>query len=580
MPDTADRGKALLTCRVVVSAFALLGAMLTSGLQAQWKAAHALYHETDVPGRIGQLKNLRGGPALGYFQGIQVRAPEGVFVSFAEGADFDSGEPAPRSAGMLVGRVYRFKLFNIPLRETESLYPTIEIIDRTYPPAGLGPRFPAVVEITEDDLRQALGGNMVAKVIYVEAPDRALPLKQPPGEQRWIDVSYSESAMQVADELGRPIAILRMGGVTPGPQGPDQQFLFCSPPLRSMDQVGAEPEGDGQFNFACDCTAGCSIPCDTHTPSCRPGGPRPFPGDEYLCDGGDEDPEVRPLTNGGLQGLDSEDTVAIYDAEQDLNVNTQVVASNRVCIYAPRFAAVRKVVGPMLTHKNDGAVGMLGNNPLRTDTALGTPVVENIRNPVVDQTARVRSNEYSGKLQDGVESRVDALLIAQEFASPYVYSTLAKTGLFEQREGLLVQRGVDNAIVWTHDLAVQVMLGETHPSEVAGDRKAQATYVFDRRGRPEVRICKMASSREAQPGDEIEFTLRFDNLSDKRAEELTIVDNLTTRLEYVEGSQECSLPAEFTKVENNGESLTLQWRLKEPLPGGEGGVILFKCVVR
>ena len=569
--DLLRLASAMVVCTVCVCA---------TSVYAQPRKAHALLHETDAPGRIGGLMAMRGGPAAGYFQGIQVRAPEGVFVAFAEGGAFDGGEPAPRSAGMLMGRVYRLKLWNIPLHEAEELYPTIEIIDRTYPPADLAPRFPAIVEITEDDLQQALGGNLVAKVIYVEAPDRALPLKQAPGEQRWLDVSASESAMQVADELGRPIAILRMGGVTPGQQGPDDAFLFHSPPLRPISEVGAEGPGDGQFNYACDCTASCQVPCQWHKPTCRPGGPRPWPGDEYLCDGGDEDPGVRTLKNGGLRGLDAEDTVAIYDAEDDLHVKTQIVASNRVCIYSPRFAAVRKVVGPMLAHKNVGAFGMLGNDPARIGAGLGVAVVEKIRDPIVDQTSRTRSNEFLTKVHDGVESKVDALLIAQEYGSPYVHSTLARTGIFEQKEGLLLQRGVDNAVVWTHDKAVQLMLGDTHASEVAGDRRAQATFVFDRKGKPEIRICKMASSNEAQPGDEIEFTLRFDNLSDKQAEDLTIVDNLTTRLEYVKDSQQCSLPAEFSFSENRGESLTLRWELKEPLPGGEGGVILFKCVVR
>ena len=38
--------------------------------------------------------------------------------------------------------------------------------------------------------------------------------------------------MAVADELGRPVAILRMGARLPDhPEGPDMQFLFGCPPL-------------------------------------------------------------------------------------------------------------------------------------------------------------------------------------------------------------------------------------------------------------------------------------------------------------------------------------------------------------
>ena len=37
--------------------------------------------------------------------------------------------------------------------------------------------------------------------------------------------------LAIADRLGRPVAILRIGGRLPGPEGPDQQFLAGSPPV-------------------------------------------------------------------------------------------------------------------------------------------------------------------------------------------------------------------------------------------------------------------------------------------------------------------------------------------------------------
>ncbi len=97
---------------------------------------------------------------------------------------------------------------------------------------------------------------------------------------------------------------------------------------------------------------------------------------------------------------------------------------------------------------------------------------------------------------------------------------------------------------------------------------------------PKLRLVKLASKSSAQPGEEVEFTLRFDNVGDKVIGNVVITDNLTTRLEYVEGSQKTSLPASFTTQANDGESLILRWELTEPLEKGKGGVIQFRCKVR
>ena len=61
---------------------------------------------------------------------------------------------------------------------------------------------------------------------------------------------------------------------------------------------------------------------------------------------------------------------------------------------------------------------------------------------------------------------------------------------------------------------------------------------------------------------------------------MTLVDNLTTRLEYVEGTSESSLAADFSTSPNDGDSLLLRWEFVESLPAGEGGMVRFRCRVR
>ena len=69
-----------------------------------------------------------------------------------------------------------------------------------------------------------------------------------------------------------------------------------------------------------------------------PGIPRPWPADEYVIDGGDRAGQVNVARDWTVHGLDEEDTVVHYDT---LEGKVVIQPSNRVAVYAPRFAAVR-----------------------------------------------------------------------------------------------------------------------------------------------------------------------------------------------------------------------------------------------
>ena len=97
-----------------------------------------------------------------------------------------------------------------------DIYPTIELIDRLYPPPGLALRFPIPIELTQDELELAAGGAFVTRVIYVEDPLHALPVaRHAKGEQPWIEAPAGEDPLVTADRNGRPVAILRIGSRVP-----------------------------------------------------------------------------------------------------------------------------------------------------------------------------------------------------------------------------------------------------------------------------------------------------------------------------------------------------------------------------
>ncbi len=155
-----------------------------------------------------------------------------------------------------------------------------------------------------------------------------------------------------------------------------------------------------------------------------------------------------------------------------------------------------------------------------------------------------------------------------------------RLGIMKDAERAQLAEAVDAAITWSHDAAVQVVLEGQEAAEFSGEQKAQATFRVNTPNKPCLRIVKTASTKVAKPGDIVDFTIRFDNLGDQTINSVVLIDNLTTRLEYVPGTAQCSRPAEFFTSDNEGESLVLRWELKEPLPVGHGGLVRFHCKVR
>jgi uncharacterized repeat protein (TIGR01451 family) len=168
----------------------------------------------------------------------------------------------------------------------------------------------------------------------------------------------------------------------------------------------------------------------------------------------------------------------------------------------------------------------------------------------------------------------------QDRFKPYEDFLIIKAGIHQNNEKARLAQRVQAAIVWTRAQAVQVMLEREEAHIVIGDQRAQATFFVDLPSHPQLRICKVASTSFARPGETVDFTLRFDNTGNQTINNVTIVDNLTTRLEYVEGSAQSSQDTCFSTQANEGDSLVLRWELKNPLPPGEGGIIRFQCRVR
>lgn len=204
----------------------------STSLWAQNPNVHYQHEASMSPGAIGSWRLRQGGPLPGYVQPVEIRTPEKSRVALAVEGRFGPLLGDSVHAGMLVGAVYRLRVTNIDQHPEEEVYPTVEIIDRTYPPLGHEIQFPIVIEIPQDDIELALRGRMVTRVVYLENPLEALPRYIPPREQQWHQVAPGRDPLLAADELGRPMAIVRLGGRIPDDTAsPPPEFMYGSPPV-------------------------------------------------------------------------------------------------------------------------------------------------------------------------------------------------------------------------------------------------------------------------------------------------------------------------------------------------------------
>ena len=325
-----------------------------------------------------------------------------------------------------------------------------------------------------------------------------------------------------------------------------------------------------------DCPAGgCQpgAPCETCADGCCDEDRYP---DEYLCDGGDRDEPVH-YDQEGMLGLDTQDTVAeFHDSENKRRVRR----TNEVCVYAPRFSSVTVISGAL----EDALQTKANQNQQELrQVAVHRPdllVVARQRDLADPLTSKVRGNVVlNADLAFDVNRPLAPAFLSNELV-PITYFDYLQVQIAKQAQEAFEAIQVQNAVVWTRvqtpvivakDDAVQIVEARFKVEELAGT---------DPKGPGNLRITKLADLKIAAQDDEITFTIRYQNQGDSPVTEVTIVDNLTPRLEYIEGSQTNSLPSQFETLDNGEGSKILRWELDEPLPGRTTGTITFRARVR
>jgi uncharacterized repeat protein (TIGR01451 family) len=320
------------------------------------------------------------------------------------------------------------------------------------------------------------------------------------------------------------------------------------------------------------------LPSDVTGPWSPPGLPQPWPPNEYLADGGDYGYTATVKADWEVRGLEPADTIAHFDT---LDGQTVVQASNRVHIYSPRFGAVRQVVSLMQNDQIDRFLSVHQPVQLIQDDDYQAVVSSKQQEQVKRYTVGAPASVYHSRQGDGLVSSKLGPLGFQNAFQPYEACSAIRYGLMEASEMAWLAKGTDAAVTWTQNQCVEVILDHQRAAIEIGDRGLRSFYrVEEPPAKPKLRIMKVASTQLAAPGDTVDFTLRFDNVGNQVIGNVTIIDNLTTRLEYEADSAQCSIGAEFLTQPNEANSLVLRWEIQDPLLPGKGGIIRFRCRVR
>jgi uncharacterized repeat protein (TIGR01451 family) len=304
--------------------------------------------------------------------------------------------------------------------------------------------------------------------------------------------------------------------------------------------------------------------------------PRESDPQEYLFDGGDQEPKVRVRRDNSYIGLDPEDTVIQYET---MDGKVHVDSGCRVAIYAPRFASVRKRYNPVERDQSMQVINVAQPHGPKMAQNILPPIEERAQTRyVADSQTRIVEAVRQGVKPFPAESMVTPVVVIEE-QDALALLNLLNVGVARYRDKAALQEGILAAREWSTPESIGVLENGAEPMSVIGNQGTNGVTHYERKG-ARIRLCKVASEQMAHPGDTIQFVIRFDNVGEQPVSNLVVTDSLTGRLEYVPDTQKSTRDAQFVLTPNGAGSETLRWELQRELGPGEGGLISFECKVR
>ena len=546
--------------------------IVMTGVSCSTSVVGQQFRGSEAPGRLAFKRLLTEPQLANWTQPVQFIVADGGQVSYFDGAGY---QPVDLNArlGMRVGPVYRLKLESVFRGVPKTVYSTVEMLDRLYAPSNLVTKYPVKIVLTPEEIDQAHSGSMVTKVIYLEDPLTALPFNQPFDHLETVDLGQSQDPFIVADRMGRPMAIVRIGSRIPDPGEVDNSEA----PLVMATGYEGEIVGTGVIDTNSPCN--CEV-CQAGDGCCcmeRLNQLPPARRDEYICDGNDREANVVPAVDWSVEGLDIEDTIAHFDT---LDGQIRVTPSNRVCIYSPRFAAVRRELRP--NYETISQKLSVVDRKTNVKLAKSTEPVSTSHQNLQLQSNKLtqRPNQFLDRTRGVATANVTKLHGTRHNFKPFEDLQLIRFGEHSSSQDARLSLAMQSAITWNSDVEAQISINSTQPIIVNDISSPSEIVGIDSKGDANLRLCKLASAASAKSGDTVDFTIRFDNIGRQLIGNVTILDNLSPRLEFIKGTAECSVEAKFSTEMNKAGSLTLRWEIEDAVDKKEGGIIRFQCRVR
>ncbi len=216
--------KTSLPFQLTLRSAVLLTAVFAFGSTVLAQGFHQPLSQHTPPGQAAAWLNYIRQYDANWLQPIQLEVQGGGSLEVYSGSNQSMGMgQAPAIVAVNAGHLYRFRITNLPNFPGADIYPSVELLDRLHPPAGREDEFPIPIVITADDIQTAMNGQLVTRVIYLEQPQFAQTL-DPLRREIPQAIPGSENALQEADRLGRPMAVIRIGGRRPSPGSPMEFF--------------------------------------------------------------------------------------------------------------------------------------------------------------------------------------------------------------------------------------------------------------------------------------------------------------------------------------------------------------------
>ncbi len=442
---------------------------------------------------------------------VKFTGPAQARALFYHGDPVAQAFDMPVTVGLRPGYIYRVQLTDIAGRPGLSLFPTVEVRGVVaYPAYVNAAEFPVPIAFSKEDIERVLSGAFITKVYYLEDPCTAFPVATQRDQPIELDVLPTRCIFDEARRCGRTMVILRFGERLPDA---DELARSAIPGTIQFpgDAAIPQPLVPPTLPWACH---------QIYDPSAGPRGAF----EECICDGGDTKLPVGLGDFGHLRGLDPSDAAAEYECKGC----RRIVVSNRCCIFAPRFIALRTEVTP--------AGYSIVVNPEATVSTHAQVIIEELRNPKINLQIYAPESAVGRIRPSEIDSLTGLLRVEQ---------------MLETAEARGVVKGVE---------VVGVCIKEPPCGPLL--------------------LCKWCEPKAARVGDIATFYLKYTNTGGQPMNNVVVSDSLTPRLEYIPGTALSDRDNVFTTQENDGGSLALRWQIGGDLPPGKSGMVRFQAKVR